>query len=86
MLLLRPGVVRGLLTLLSQSHLKALLAWPKSCGGGSPGAQSLSLAVVSLLNTPFRSHQLPEATLMRLLQVWPAAVKATMFWPPTCCS
>lgn len=68
-LLLDPGVLTGLLHLLSQRHLRALAAWPKAFAGGSAGVAGLADAVLSLLNAPFLLPDLAEQQLIQLHKV-----------------
>ena len=70
-LLLRQGVMQGLVQLLSQQHLRALATWPTASGGGSSGVEALLLAVTTLIHTPFEHAETSPGALQQLHQVQP---------------
>lgn len=68
-LLLRPGVVGGLMSMLRQPHLAAVQAWPDHACGGQRGVASLVAAVSMLLHAPFLHPPASEPLLKDLQEV-----------------
>lgn len=67
--LFRQDILTGLLQVMSQRHLQALVAWPKNFGGGWANVQTLSNAVFSLLESPFAQSNVPDAGVLHFQKV-----------------
>ena len=68
-LLLQQSVVCNLISLISSQHITAVMQWPPSAAGGTPGALSLISLVATVLHMPFLHPGATDAFLKEVQEV-----------------